>query len=102
MFVVRVDILSEVVLVAVDILTELILDVGFEMLPDIEIIVMVTPTIVLEFVVETVYAGDVLADALLVLITVVAPAIDVDMLADENLNGLAAVMTPLEFTLSSP
>ena len=102
MFVVRVDILSEVVLVAVDILTELILDVGFEMLPDIEIIVMVTPTIVLEFVVETVYAGDVLADALPVLITVVAPAIDVDMLADENLNGLAAVMTPLEFTLSSP
>ena len=30
-------------------------------------------------------------------------AIDVvDMLADENVGGLAAVTTPLEFTLSSP
>ena len=27
---------------------------------------------------------------------------DVDMLADENENGLAAVMTPLEFTLPAP
>ena len=27
---------------------------------------------------------------------------DVDILTDENANGLAAVMTPLEFTWSTP
>ena len=32
----------------------------------------------------------------------VVPDIDADMLADENENGLEAVMTPFEFTLSSP
>ena len=97
--VIRVDMLTELIL---DVDPGVLIDVTIDMLPDIEIIAMVTPAIVLEFVVETVYAGDVLADTLSVLITVVAPAIDVDMLADENLNGLAAVMTPLEFTLSSP
>ena len=52
------------------------------------------------------YVGDVwigvLADLLAVLVIDVVTAIDVDMLADENANGLAAVMTPLEFTLSAP
>ena len=32
----------------------------------------------------------------------VVTSIDVDMLADENVNGLAAVVTPLEFTLPAP
>ena len=49
------------------------------------------------------YVGDVrigvLADLLAVLVIDVVTAIDVDMLADENENGLTAVMTPLEFTL---
>ena len=52
------------------------------------------------------YVGDVrvgvLADLLAVLVIDVVTAIDVDMLADENVNGLAAVMTPLEFTLPAP
>ena len=52
------------------------------------------------------YVGDVrigvLADLLTVLVIDVVTAIDVGMLADENENGLAAVMTPLEFTLSAP
>ena len=52
------------------------------------------------------YVGDVrvgvLADLLAVLVIDVVTAIDVDMLADENENGLAAVMTPLEFTLPAP
>ena len=36
-----------------------------------------------------------LDDILDVIITGVVPAIDVDMIADENINGLAAVMNPL-------
>ena len=41
-------------------------------------------------------------DALTVVIVNVVSVIDVDMLADTNANDLAAVMSPLEFTLSSP
>ena len=83
---------------------------GFNMIPDmflesilgavdtltgIYIIVMATP---LEFVVEIAYAGDVMT----ALIAGVVPAIDAEMLAHETLNGLAAVMTPLEFTSPAP
>ena len=71
---------------------------GVDMLPGVEIIVMATPAINLEFVVGGAYA-----DVLAVAIFDVVSAIDVvDVLADENVNGLAAVMTPLEFNLSSP
>ena len=41
-----------------------------------------------------------LADLLTVVITDIVFAIDVDMIANESVNGLAAVMTSLEFTLS--
>ena len=45
---------------------------------------------------------DQLINLLNVLVLDVLTAIDVDMLADENVNDLAAVMTPLEFTFSAP
>ena len=73
-------------------------EVGFGMLSVMEIIVMDTPKITLGFVVRVTYSVDVLD----VVITGVVTAIDVDILADENVNGLAAVMTPLELTLPAP
>ena len=51
---------------------------------------------------EIAYAEDVMTDVLAVKITDILPAIDVDMFADESTNGLAAVITPLDFALSSP
>ena len=80
--------------------------VGVDILSGMEIIVMATPAIALAFVVGVAYAEDVLVDlltdGLTAVISDVVSAIDVDMLADENANRLAAMMTPLEFTLSSP
>ena len=77
-----------------------------DMLSGMEIIVMATPAIALAFVVGVAYAEDVLVglltDGLTVVISDVVSAIDVDMLADKNVNRLAAVMTPLEFTLPAP
>ena len=68
--------------------------VGVDMLTDMESMVGVA------------YAGDVragaLTDWLSVLIIDVVSAIDIDMLTDKNVNGLAAVMIPLEFTLPAP
>ena len=43
-----------------------------------------------------------LTDELAVPITEFVSVTDIDMLADENGNALAAVTTPFEFTLSSP
>ena len=43
-----------------------------------------------------------LSDVMTVAIIDVVSATDVDILTDENVNDLAAVMTPLEFTLSGP
>ena len=43
-----------------------------------------------------------LSDVLAVAITDVMSFIDVDMLANENINGLAVMTTPLEFTLPAP
>ena len=68
---------------------------------------MATPAIILAFVVGVVYAEDVLVDlltdAVAVIVSDVVCVIDaVDMLADEFANRLAAVMTPLEFTLPAP
>ena len=67
-----------------------------------EIIVVATPAITLEFLVGVVCVLDALTDMLDIVIIDVVSTIDVDMLADENVNRLAAVMTPLEFTLPSP
>ena len=89
MRVVCVDMLSGEVLIGVNV--DMIS--GFDTLSEMEIIAIATPAITLEFVVEITCAEDVLADVF---------PIDVDMFADENANGLAFVMTPLDFTLSSP
>ena len=51
---------------------------------------------------EIAYAGDVLTDVSAVSISEILPGTDVDTLNDENINGLAAVMTPLELAVSSP
>ena len=93
MLIVCVDMFSE----------EVVIGGAVDTLPEIENIVIPTPAITLEFVVAIAYAGDVLAGMLSVIITDVVAAIDVvDMLTDENANGLAAVMTPLEFNLPLP
>ena len=81
-----------------DVLSDVMLDVGVGMLSGIEIIVMVAAGITLEFMVGVTYAED----SLDVPIIVIVPTIDVDMLADENVNGLVAATTCLEFTLSTP
>ena len=79
---------------------------GVDMLSDMEIIAMATPAVTLPFVVEVAYVEGVLVDVLTGVLTViisdVVSVIDVDMLADKNVNRLAAVMTPLEFTLPAP
>ena len=78
--------------VGIDMLSDVMFGVGVDILPGIEIIVMDT----LEFWGEVADAVDVLTDLLIV------PIIDVVSVTDENVNGLAVVMTPLEFTLSAP
>ena len=95
------DVLSEVMIgVGEDILSDTISDVGVDLLSDMEItgIAVIIPKVILEFVVGVTDSEDVMT----VVIIGVVPAIDVDMLAGENVRGLAAVMTPLEVTLSSP
>ena len=87
--------------VDVRMLKDVMLDVVADMLPDTDIIAMDTPAITLEFVGEIAYAAGVLTDVSAVPITGVVPDTDVDILNDENLNGLAAVMTRLELILSS-
>ena len=76
--------------------------VDVDMLSGMEIIVMTIPEITLAFVVGVAYAEDVLVDLLTVITIDVVSAIDVAMLAGENVDGLAAVMTSLEFALPSP
>ena len=90
------DILADGMFVdGVGMLPDVILGIGMDMLAGIGITVVSTPVITSEFVVGVADAGDVLADVLAVLIVDVGSAIDVDMLADENRNGWAAVMTGL-------
>ena len=84
------------------VLADVMLDIGVDLFPDMEIIVMDTPVVTLEFVVRVAYAGGVLADLPVAAIIDVVSATDVDMLADEGVHGLVAVMTPLEFTLPAP
>ena len=89
--------------VVTDVLTDLMIGAGVDMLSEIEIIVMTTPAINLELMVGVAYAVGVLTNLLLyVLIIESVTVLDVDMLADENANGLGTVMTPLEFTLPAP
>ena len=97
MRVVRVDMLSGEVLIGVDV------DMlsGFDTLSEMEIIAMATLAITLEFVVEIACTGDALTDVSAAPITDIVPGTDVDILNDENINGLAAVMTRVGLTLSS-
>ena len=110
---VRVDMLTELILdgdvdpdvmIGVDarMLKDVMLDVAVDMLSDTDVFTMDTPAMTLEFMVEIAYAGDALTDVSAVPITDVVSGTDVDILTNENVNGLAAVMTPLESTLSSP
>ena len=92
------DALTDVML-GVSMLTDVMLGLGMSI--DIGIIVTATPAITLEFMVGVARAVNMLG-ALGVVIVDVVSVIDVDMLADVNANDLAAVMAPLEFTLSSP
>jgi hypothetical protein len=85
-----------------DVLTGVMPGVGVDVLRDMEIVVMTTPAITLEFVVGVTCAVDVLVVLLVATIIDVVSAIDIDILADESVDGLAAVMTPVEFTLLSP
>ena len=55
--------------------------------------------VVLQFVVPVSYLVDMLSD---VAIEALAGGISVEMLAGANVNVLAAVMTALEFTISTP
>ena len=77
-----------------EVIHDVMFGVGVDMLTDMESMVGVA------------YAGDVracvLADLLAVLILDVVAAIDIDILTDKNVNGLGAVMNPLEFTLPAP
>ena len=85
-----------------DSLVDRMIVVGVGVFSGMGIIVMTIPEITLEFVVGEEDTVEVLNDLLTVLIIDVMSVTDVDMLAAENVNGLAAVMTPLEFTLPSP
>ena len=80
--------------VITDVLTEVMFGVG--------VIMVATPTITVEFVVGETYAADALTDVLTVLIISAVSDIDVDTLADENANDLAAVMSPPEFAMPTP
>ena len=64
------------------------------------------PCVVTDELTDVIVGVDMLSEMIagmpaIVIIDVVS-ATDVDMLADENVNGLAAVMTPLGFALPSP
>ena len=86
----------------VDSLTDVMFGISVHMLPDMENIVATTPAITGAFVAGEAYVVDALTDVLTVVIIGALSAIDVDTLAGENVNDLAAVMTPLEFTLPAP
>ena len=79
--------------VEIDSLTDVVSGVGVDMLSDMETIMATAPAITGTFVVGGACVADALADVL---------TVDIDSLAGENVNDLAAVMTPLEFTLPAP
>ena len=81
----------------IDALTDAMLGDGVDTMPavalgvDVEIVTMDAPAITLEFVVGVTYAVGVLAGLLVATIIDVVPAIfDIDMFADESVNGLTA------------
>ena len=88
--------------VDIDSLTDVMSGVGVDMLSDMETIATTPPAITGAFVAGEAYVVNALADVPTVAIIGALPAIDVDSLAGENVNDLAAVMTSLEFTLLSP
>ena len=90
------------IVVGVGMLIDSKLGIAVDMLSDTDVFNVDTPAINLEFMVETVNTGNVMTDMSAIPITDVAYGTDVDILANENANGLAAVRTPLESTLSSP
>ena len=95
------DVLTGIILSGgVDMMIAVILDV--DMLSDMEVVVMATPAITLEFVVGLTYAEDLPTDLLAVIIIDIIPAIDTDIFFDGDMEGLAAAMTPVEFTLPVP
>ena len=79
-----------------------VIDVGVDMLSDMEIILMANPAITVELVVRITDTVEMLFEVLTVTIFGIVSVSDVDMLTDENIHGLAAVMTPLGFILPAP
>ena len=79
-----------------------VIDVGVDMLSDMEIILMANPAITVELVVRITDTVEMLFEVLTVTIFGIVSFSDVDMLTDENIHGLAAIVTPLKFTLPSP
>ena len=82
--------------------TDVMIGIGADMLSCIGSIPMATPAITWEFMVAEASAVDVLTDLLEAVTFDVVTVIDVDILADENVNGSEAVITSLEFTLPAP
>ena len=76
--------------VCIDILIDVMIGVDMGMVCDILIVVTSTAAITLVFVVGIPCAAD---DLVFVIVIDVVFAMDVDMLSDQNPNGLAAVMT---------
>ena len=98
---VGVDMSSRFILgVGLNMFSEVILEVSVDVLSDIVFFVMVSPAVTLTVVMA--YAADVMTDVPCFVTFDVVPAINVDMFADENVHGLAAVMTPSEFTFPAP
>ena len=75
---------------------------GVGMLSNMGIVLMATPAGTIEFVERVVYALDVFACLLDVMIIDAVSAIDIGILADENIDDLVAVMTPVELTWPAP
>lgn len=102
MFGFRVDMSFSFILgVGLNMFSEVILGLSVDVFPDIAIVLMVTPAVTLTVVV-TYAVVDVLTDVPSFVTFGVAPAIEVDMFAVENVRGLAAVMNPSEFTFPAP
>ena len=79
-----------------------VIDVGVDMLSDMEIILMANPAITVELVVRITDTVEMLFEVLTVTIFGIVSVSDVDMLTDENENGLATATSALEFTLPAP
>ena len=79
-----------------------VIDVGVDMLSGVGIILMANPAITVELVVRITDTVEMLFEVMTVTIFGIVPVSDVDMLTDENVHGLAAMMTPLEFNLPTP